>query len=394
MRILLINDCAGDFGGAERYVAEVSRALRDKGFEIHWAFGTKKGDTDPTFPAHPLPKELLEFPWFRRPSVEPVHRLLDSVRPDLIYMQNVLNPWTVRALRENCESFRFVHDHRLFCAEGKILWRSLQPCKRPFGIGCLWKTCMERCMGRNPAWWMANLTVKPAEIRAAQSLNGLVVASEYMKGALSDQGFDAKAIHVNPLFSRFPVAVGRFEREAFLLYVGQLSRRKGVPCLLEHFSRMPGDLRLELVGEAPTPEERRCVDAALAGCEAKDRVFFSGWLRGRELLEKYQRAAMLVMPSLWPEPFGLAGVEALSQGTPVVAFASGAIPEWLVESGAGLSVAPGQGQGLVEAVERIWRSTEDRRAMGDRGRRYVGSRLTLERHVDQLIEMFDQRAEF
>ena len=87
-------------------------------------------------------------------------------------------------------------------------------------------------------------------------------------------------------------------------------------------------------------------------------------------------------------------MEALSQGTPVVAFASGAIPEWLVESGAGLSVAPGQGQGLVEAVERIWRSTEDRRAMGDRGRRYVGSRLTLERHVDQLIEMFDQRAEF
>jgi len=388
MRILVVNDCVGNVGGAERYVSEVSHALQRRGFDVHWAFGKRKGEPESAFVSHALPRDLLEFPWFRRPSLQPLHQLLGQLRPDVVYIQNVLNPWTVRTLRERHRSFRFVHDHRLFCAEGKVFWRSLRACERPFGVGCLWRTCLEGCMGRNPAWWAANLLLKPLEIQEAKSLEGLVVASGYMKRALCQQGFDPAEILVNPLFSRFPVSRTLAERKSLILYVGQLSRRKGVPNLLEHFSAMPQDLTLELVGEAPTEEERAAVDAAFGGCKAKDRVSFSGWLEGVELQQAYQRAAMLVMPSLWPEPFGLAGVEALSQGTPVVAFGSGGIPEWLLESGGGVSLPPGDGAGLVSAVHKLWESPETRRSMGDLGRRYVDAQLSLERHVEQLAALF------
>jgi glycosyltransferase involved in cell wall biosynthesis len=46
-------------------------------------------------------------------------------------------------------------------------------------------------------------------------------------------------------------------------------------------------------------------------------------------------AGLLVVPSLWPEPFGLVGFEAAAQGVPVAAFRVGGIPEWLIDGVSG-----------------------------------------------------------
>ncbi len=69
---------------------------------------------------------------------------------------------------------------------------------------------------------------------------------------------------------------------------------------------------------------------------------------GRSLLAD---AAALVMPSVWPEPYGLSGLEAVAAGVPVAAFRTGAIPEWL-HDGVG-RLAPGDpptSAGLAEAI--------------------------------------------
>lgn len=385
----MLNDYLGDVGGAERYVTEVCRALSQSSMEVHVAFGRRTGELDISLPLHELPMALFEFPWFRRVSMRPLADLVHRLRPNVVYLNNVLNPYSLDVLPTDSKTFRFVHDHRLFCAEGKILWRSQKACERPFGMGCLWKTCLERCMGKNPLWWTAQLWLKPQEIRKSKSLRGLVVASRYMKEELCKQGFDSNRIMVHPLFSRFPATRKTRESEDLILYVGQLSLRKGVPLLLRHFEHMPSTCRLELVGQAPTLEEKRRVDQALLACQARDRVQLSGWIQGEALRDIYRRAMVLVMPSLWPEPFGLAGVEALSQGTPVVAFASGGIPEWLQDSAGGIVVPPGDWTGLVEAVNRICEDKKLRQDLGNAGRLYVETSLTLERHVEGLIQLFE-----
>ena len=69
-------------------------------------------------------------------------------------------------------------------------------------------------------------------------------------------------------------------------------------------------------------------------------VEFAGWLQKDALTLRLASTDVVVMPSLWPEPFGLVGPEANRRGVPVVAFATGGIPEWL-HDGVNGCLAPG-----------------------------------------------------
>jgi glycosyltransferase involved in cell wall biosynthesis len=97
-------------------------------------------------------------------------------------------------------------------------------------------------------------------------------------------------------------------------------------------------------------------------------------------------ADLLVMPSLWPEPFGLSGPEAGLQGVPAAAFAVGGIPQWL-EDGVNGHLAPGNppsAPGLADAIVRCLADpfTHSRLRQGalESARRW-----SAERHVAELL---------
>ena len=69
-----------------------------------------------------------------------------------------------------------------------------------------------------------------------------------------------------------------------------------------------------------------------------------GWLTGSERDTALARADLLLVPSLWPEPFGLVGIEAAAAGVPAVAFGVGGIEDWLVDGVTG-RVVPAGGDG-------------------------------------------------
>jgi glycosyltransferase involved in cell wall biosynthesis len=317
---------------------------------------------------------------------------MESFKPDLAYLQNVLNPDTVRAVSRKVPTFRFLHDHRLFCPDGKILWRSLKPCEKPFDSLCLFTTTWHGCMGRNPRRLLSKMKVMSKAIAAARDMKKIVVASDYMKRCLMKQGFDENRLRVNPLFSRFPVVEGHEPREANLLYVGQLSRSKGVTELLKIADQFPEPVKLILVGEAPTKEENQEVESCLMRLSHSEKVIRAGWKSGDDLLRLYRKSFAVIMPSLWPEPFGLVGIEALSQATPVIAFDVGGLGEWLRATGGGEVIRRGDWQKLVRAVRRLFENAGTCKEMGMRGQAYVGREMTLQRHVDRLEEMFQAGA--
>ena len=388
MRILVVNEFIGDVGGAERYTADVCEELSRRGWDVHLAYGEKKGNNPPEVSSTKVGRDVLIFPWFKTPSLEPLLKLIDSFKPDLVYLQNVLNPEAVRAVSRKVPTFRFLHDHRLFCPTGKLLWRSLKPCEKPFDSLCLLTTAWHGCMGRNPRWLWANMKVMSKAIAAARDMRAIVVASDYMKKCLVKQGFDENSLRVNPLFSRFPVAESHEPREACLLYVGQLSRSKGVPGLLKIADQFPDPVKLILVGEAPTKEENQEVESCLMRLSRPEKVIRAGWKSGEDLLQLYRKSFALIMPSLWPEPFGLVGIEALSQATPVIAFDVGGLGEWLRATGGAELIPRGDWQKMGLAVRRLFEDAGTRKMMGEQGRAYVGRDMTLQRHVDKLEEMF------
>jgi glycosyltransferase involved in cell wall biosynthesis len=87
-------------------------------------------------------------------------------------------------------------------------------------------------------------------------------------------------------------------------------------------------------------------------------VQFPGWLGPERVNNALDRADALVLPSLWPEPFGLVGPEAGLKGVPAIAFDVGGIPDWLADGINGF-LAPGHPptpSGLAEAILRFLRA--------------------------------------
>ena len=145
-----------------------------------------------------------------------------------------------------------------------------------------------------------------------------------------------------------------------MVYAGRIVREKGVDVLIRAAREVDaefvicGDGRLEAMRELA----RRC------GVER--RVQFKGWLGPEELSREVADALVMAVPSLWPEPFGMVGIEALAAGRPVVASATGGIEDWLEHGVSGLCVEPGDVRGLACALNEL---LADRSASARWGRR-------------------------
>jgi glycosyltransferase involved in cell wall biosynthesis len=117
-------------------------------------------------------------------------------------------------------------------------------------------------------------------------------------------------------------------------------------------------------------------------------VQFRGWLSSAALMQEYARSALLVVPSLWPEPFGMVGPEAMAYGKPVVAFDVGGVREWLTDAVNGFLVPMGDAPGLAAAIRRLLINSELRAQLGAAARDYVAERFNKKLYTSRLVAIY------
>ncbi len=101
----------------------------------------------------------------------------------------------------------------------------------------------------------------------------------------------------------------------------------------------------------------------------------------------------MAMPSLWPEPFGLVGIEGFAARRPAVASAVGGIPEWLEHGRSGLTVPAGDAAALAGALRELLDDPERRRTMGANGEATVAERYSRRAHLDALLTAYGDARE-
>jgi D-inositol-3-phosphate glycosyltransferase len=174
-------------------------------------------------------------------------------------------------------------------------------------------------------------------------------------------------------------ALGLKRRPA--VYVGRLARGYGLWHLLEAMAtrRLPGEFCLVIIGGDPgevqdgrprDPELRRRVEA-LGG-----RVLFLGPMPHRAVAPYLAAARLLVAPSRAPT-IGMAVLEALASGVPVVGTAVPGIRDWVRDGWHGVLVPPGDGPALLDRVLELWADADRCRRLGNQGRLRVARRYRL-----------------
>ncbi len=218
----------------------------------------------------------------------------------------------------------YVHDHEPICPRGYAYTPLKRNCSRPGG---LWPCIMCAPACRNWRAALGRVFSQKRRIAAMSRFRRLVVISEFMKSRLVANGLDASKISVEPPKSLSESVASQFSHASFsppvdLLYVGQLIRGKGVQLLLEAMSLMKTKRTLDVVGVGNMEGELKALAARLG---ISDRVRFLGFQDDSR--EWMCRAACVVVPSFWQEPYGLVAAEAVALGRKVVAFAIGGLPE-------------------------------------------------------------------
>jgi glycosyltransferase involved in cell wall biosynthesis len=156
---------------------------------------------------------------------------------------------------------------------------------------------------------------------------------------------------------------------------------KGVDFLLTALAGVERPFKAVIAGSGPAEAwlRQKARDDGVAA-----RVHFTGWLGPGGIETLYGRADVVVCPSVWDEPFGLVGIEAMAHGKPVVAFDVGGIPEWLSDGETGYCLARKDVGGMARALERLLQDPGLATRFGERGRALVHQRFPRERHVDGL----------
>jgi len=189
-----------------------------------------------------------------------------------------------------------------------------------------------------------------------------------------------------------------------VVWVGRVTRQKGVPYLLKAAAALPPEVQLVLcAGAADTPELGAEVNALIEGLKAqRDGVIvIERMLPRNELIQVLSHATVFACPSIY-EPLGIVNLEAMACGAAVVASATGGIPEVIAHGETGLlvpleQVSDGTGTPLdpekfvadfAAALIEVVNDPARARAMGEKGRIRAQDHFSWESIVEQTLEVY------
>lgn len=177
----------------------------------------------------------------------------------------------------------------------------------------------------------------------------------------------------------------RLGAEPVIGVIGRVAAVKGHRWLLEAFGALAANgvaAQLLVIGGGP---ERSVLEREVAAQPWASRV---RWTVVADVHVPLSVMDVVVVPSLWEEPFGLVAVEAMAAGRPVVASRVGGLPEIVEDHYTGLLVEPGDRAGLAEGLKRLLADPALRTRFGAAGRQRAVERFSDERMAAEVETVY------
>lgn len=388
LRVLLVHAWYRDgaSSGENRVVQEEAAQLRAAGHEVLLHTADNR-DAGRGAAALTLPLRLVHSAPARRTLEEAVA----AFRPHVIHVHNVfpsLSPSVLLAGRATGTPVVVtVHNYRPLCASGE-LFRNGRPCRDCTGTTSL-PAVLHGCArdSRLASAAMAlHVDVNRTVWRTAPTL--VLALSSAMRRTFVEAGFppDRVAVKGNAVEDRPAARVARPDTVAFL---GRFTEVKGVRFLRQAWSQVAHDaqragVQLTMAGSGPLEPELR----AWAAADATVQVV--GLLPPEACRALVARSLAVVVPSVWPEPFGLTAVEAMCGAVPPVAPDHGSFPDMITSGTDGVLYRNGDTGSLAAALRTLLHDRDAAAAMGARARRTYEARYTPDANAAALEQVYRQ----
>jgi glycosyltransferase involved in cell wall biosynthesis len=328
--------------------------------------------------------DLFHSPQLFKTNVSPDVRLDNAMssRPMAIHAHQFNDPDVLAFMQLSAPVVLSAHGYTA-CASGVHYFRPGQECKRPHGLGCVPNMALRGCAHtRHLRSWPASYRQVSRALEALRHADLAVSYSSAVDRHLSANGVTRRK--VIPLFTTMAPATGSgHATRRRVVFAGRVVAPKGVGVLIRAARAV--DAEFVICGDGFGLDAMRRLARRLG---VDERVCFRGWLSAEELARELAEASLVVMPSVWPEPFGLVGIEALATGRPVVASCTGGIGDWLEDGVNGLCVKPGDPRALARALNELLADPMRQLAMGAAGKQMVAARFSRQHHLAALLDAY------
>ena len=379
MKVLLVNTLFEPYvlGGAERSVKILATYLKKRGLEpvVLTTFNRNKKAIVDGITVYYMKTPNIYWPFYAKkkpPYLKPIWHAIDAFNP--------LSPKIVKGIIRK-EKIKLMHTNNL-AGFSPSIWNLELP--KVHTLRDMYLMCIRSTMFKNGRECKRQCTVcsiysypkkrMSHKVEAVSGISRYILEKHLKAGYFPDARI--KEVVYNPI-EKIHGRKSAFKPPIILGYVGSIVPHKGIELLLNVFQELnPGNAILKVFGKSPIPgyEER------LRKKFENEKIKFMGFLPESEV---YPQIHILVVPSLWNEPFGRIIPEAYSFGIPVIASMRGGIPEIVVDGETGFLFE--NAEQLKERIRYFLENPEEITRMGGNALEYARKFLpenTLEKYME------------
>ncbi|WP_437922287.1 glycosyltransferase family 4 protein [Sphingobacterium sp. LRF_L2] len=330
-------------------------------------------------------RQFLTYPFNILESYK-LKKIIAKFTPDIVHIHNLhyaIGPWFIHAIyRRKIPIVMTLHNFRLLCPSASLFFHG-QIFTNSLAVNFPWEAIKLRVLDHSflktlitafTYWWHR-------KIGTWNKINTYIVLSEFAKNIFNESTFPVAAsrfaIHPNSV-SLHPLKI---QKTASFVYIGRLAEEKGIMPLLQAISGM--GIPLYIYGDGPQR------DQVLDFAERYPDIHYMGYQSREVLLEALAQADALIVPSVCYEGMPITIIEALAQGTPVLASAIGILKEMIIPLYTGMHFDPFDRQDIKKVLHE-WKmlSAKKKLEIASNCKEEYAKKYTLERSEERLLSIY------
>lgn len=315
--------------------------------------------------------------------------LLRLHRPDVVHVHNtlaIISPSVYSACWQlKIPVVQTLHNYRLLCPAGS-LFRDGHACSECVDHS-LWRGVWHGCYrGSRAATGVVAATLKAHRWAGTwtSKIDIYIALTRYARREFIEGGLPANKIVVKPNFVSVDPGEHDGRQGSYFLFIGRLTREKGLQTLLRAWELLPRNIPLCVVGDGPIRPDLQ----QISGRAGLTQVSFLGQQSQAKVQELMKGALCVVFPSEWPEQFGLVTIESFACSVPVLTSNVKALEDIVSHDRTGLIFRSADPADLAEKVQFAWKNQDYMRTLGQNARGEYLDKYTSKKNLAMLIEIY------
>ncbi|MEO0095249.1 MAG: glycosyltransferase family 4 protein [candidate division WOR-3 bacterium] len=316
-------------------------------------------------------------------------KLLKRVNPDIIHLNNIhhhITPSIIfEAKKQKIPVVWTLHDYKLLCPNTHFLIdkedKICEACKPNKYFQAMIRRCKKGSFLASTVVTLEGYVHRL--LRVKELIDCFISPGSFLKKKLIEYGFKENKIRHIPYFIPDNYFSLSLENENYFLYIGKISKIKGLAILIEA-ARLNPQCNVFIAGDGDKEVKENILSKMPAN------VKYLGPQNREKVQELIAESIAVILPSLWYENQPFCILEAFAKGKPVIASKLGGMIELVGDNERGLLIPPGDPKALAEAMEWIIQNPAKTKALGKNAYEYVRKEHTPEKHYNEIMKVYEE----